>query len=126
MFVAACRKLHRSAGRQAACRLIVLAAFLLGLPATGSAAGDAGEGKRIAEKWCAGCHLVDGASRAGVADAAPPFSAISGDPAKTPAYIRTFLADPRHTMPDLYLSRHEIEDLAAYISGLAHSPQGRR
>jgi mono/diheme cytochrome c family protein len=128
MSVTTCEKPCRGAGRRAIYPLvlIVLAAFLPALSLPLAAAGDAGEGKRIAEKWCVGCHLVDGAPQAGVADVAPPLTAISADPAKTPAYLRTYLANPRHPMPDFSLSRHEIDDLAAYISGLAHSSRGRR
>lgn len=119
MSVAAYARPYRSAGRRAVYPHVALAVFLLGLPAPLAPAGDAGEGRRIAETWCVGCHLIDDASRAGVADVTTSFAVISADPAKTPAYLRTFLANPRHPMPDFSLTRQEIENIVAYITGLA-------
>ena len=66
--------------------------------------------------WCANCHVV--AAGGSGSDAVPSFLSIAADPKKTDEYLRGFLADPRHPMPNLQLSRQEIDNLVAYIASL--------
>jgi mono/diheme cytochrome c family protein len=78
-------------------------------------AADSARGADIAQRWCANCHV----SGAGVAaDAGPPFAQIAADPAYTDARLRGWLANPHPPMPQLSLSRAEIEDLIAHIRSL--------
>ena len=77
-----------------------------------------GDGKRIAQKWCINCHIVEaGGSRGG--DTAPPFTHIAKDPATTPERLRGFLVDPHPLMPNLDLTRQEIDAIIAYLQSLA-------
>jgi mono/diheme cytochrome c family protein len=94
-------------------------ALLLMFAGTGAAAqaADAGEGERLARQWCSECHLV-GPDESSASDIAPPFNAIAGDPAKTDADLRGWLHDPHPPMPNLNLSRTEVEDLISYIRSL--------
>lgn len=82
--------------------------------------GDAYRGARVAQSWCANCHVIApfGPSRAG--DAAPPFPAIANHPGMTRARLSGWLQNLRpHTqMPKLNLSRRDIDDLIAYILSL--------
>lgn len=91
---------------------IVFSLLLLGGPA---AAGDAKSGHRLAQRWCTGCHAVE-ANRA--SDRAPPFAVIAKNPASTPERLRAWLSTPHDVMPDLSLSRQEIESIVAYFEQL--------
>ena len=76
-------------------------------------AADAANGERLADQWCAACHIVKSGQTRGSADV-PPFSAIA---AKFPEIelLSNFLAAPYPRMPSMTLSRAEIADLVAYI-----------
>lgn len=93
----------------------ILGLFLAGV-STASAADDPQAGKAVAERWCAGCHLVSEAQTRANPDV-PSFAAIAARYAEAGAFgpLRAFLADPHPPMPDMSLTRQEIRDLAAYI-----------
>lgn len=89
----------------------------LGIAADARAAGDPVEGRRIAEQWCASCHVIGPKSRGG--DTAPPFIALANNPAKTETYPRGWISNPHPPMPNFNLSRRTIDDLVGYIRSLA-------
>jgi mono/diheme cytochrome c family protein len=93
---------------------LILAASVAATPA--SAAGDAAEGEKIAQRWCTSCHTVGGKPMA--SDKAPAFSALAADPAKSEAYLKAWISNPHPPMPNFNLSRRTIEDLVAYIRSL--------
>ena len=80
-------------------------------------AADASNGKRLAERWCTGCHLVS-SSQSTATDQVPPFASIAKMPDFSAAKVALFLLDPHPKMPDMSLSRTEAADLAAYIATL--------
>jgi len=80
-----------------------------------AAAADAANGGRLAERWCAACHVVTTSQREAYSDA-PPFEEIAKRPGFTESGITTFLLDPHGKMPNMDLSRTEAADIAAYIS----------
>ena len=82
-----------------------------------AAAADAANGGRLAELWCAACHVVTTAQREAYSDA-PPFEEIAKRPGFTESGITTFLLDPHGKMPNMDLSRTEAADIAAYIGRL--------
>ncbi|WP_144428431.1 c-type cytochrome [Azospirillum thiophilum] len=82
-----------------------------------AAAADAEAGRRIAEQWCASCHMVEG--RRSGSDAAPALAGIARDPGRGPGWVRAWLNDPHPPMPDLSLTRAEIDDVVAYLNRLA-------
>lgn len=84
------------------------------LPA--AAAGDAAEGLALARQWCAACHLVEAGGS--TTEGAPPFAAVADRPGVTADSLRAWLAHPHPPMPDLALTRAEIEALVAYIASL--------
>ncbi len=97
-------------------RLFVGILFSL-MGAASAQAADASAGKRIAERWCASCHLVTpGQARA--SDGVPTFASIAGRKTFTAERLPTFLSHPHPVMPDMTLSRPEIADLVAYIRSL--------
>lgn len=80
-------------------------------------AADASNGLRLAQRWCAGCHLVS-PSQSTATDQVPPFATIAKMPDFSAAKIALFLLDPHPKMPNMSLSRTEAADLAAYIASL--------
>jgi len=89
--------------------LLVLAA-VSGHPAC----ADVARGGQLARQWCANCHIVDN-NPSGVAPQGPPsFPAISRS-GMTADQLRTFLSHPHRAMPDLALTRSEIDGLIGYI-----------
>jgi mono/diheme cytochrome c family protein len=82
-----------------------------------SRAADATNGKRLAEQWCASCHLVSASQTRARADV-PTFQEIAGRPGFNAARLAFFLLDPHPKMPNMSLTRNEAADLAAYIESL--------
>ena len=83
--------------------------------------GDPLKGREIARTWCANCHVVEDNPARG-ADTAPTFPAIAARPAVTADGLRAFLsaqhsgaAEPQGRMPNLSLSRNDVENVVAYI-----------
>ena len=72
-------------------------------------------GKRLAERWCASCHVVPPDQQHGNTQA-PPFSEIGRRPHIDAPMIALFLLNPHPKMPDMNLSRIEAGDIAAYIA----------
>ena len=87
------------------------------LAAAPAGAADLANGDRLARQWCANCHLVRGAAQQSTQQGPPSLQAIadSGMPADR---LRAFLSHPHGEMPDLALSRGEIDDLIGYIRSL--------
>lgn len=101
-----------------------LAAIYALLPIMGglspSWAGDVRHGKIIAQRWCAACHVVVPDQSGAWADA-PSFSDIARRRVDKDALAR-FLIDPHPPMPDMHLSRQEIDDIVSYIRSLDPRP----
>ncbi len=84
-------------------------------------AGDAAHGGVIAKRWCAACHVVAADQQSAKVDA-PPFADIAFRRPDDKAIAR-FLIDPHPKMPDMSLSRREIDDIVAYIRSLDTRPR---
>jgi mono/diheme cytochrome c family protein len=80
-------------------------------------AADALSGKRLAERWCAACHVVALNQREANADA-PPFEEIAKRPNFSERGLATFLLDPHAKMPNMNLTRIEADDIATYVGTL--------
>jgi len=80
-------------------------------------AANAFNGKRLAELWCAACHVVTVNQRQANADA-PPFEEIAKRSNFSEPGLVTFLLDPHAKMPNMNLTRIEADDIAAYIKTL--------
>lgn len=101
-----------------------LAAALLALPAllpaslmATAAYADSAAGERLARQWCANCHVIDvGNPGATVPQGPPTFRMVAQQ--RSSDELRTFLTRPHPPMPDLALTRAEIDDLIAYIETL--------
>jgi cytochrome c len=98
---------------------LALAVGILALAAApaASAAGDAAAGQALAQRWCTGCHVIDRSGHG--PDIAPPFPAIAHRHHNDEHWLRAWLAEPHPPMPNLNLSRAEIDDLVAYLQSFA-------
>jgi mono/diheme cytochrome c family protein len=94
---------------------LVFAAGLIGPTAL---AADADNGKRLAERWCASCHVVAPDQKTANTDA-PPFETISKTFGFNGEKLVFFLLEPHPKMPSMALTRNEANDIAAYIGKLA-------
>jgi mono/diheme cytochrome c family protein len=95
---------------------LVVAVVLASSPTPALAANEA-NGAQLARLWCASCHLMPGSGQQAVPQGPPSFRGIAQS-GRSPDQLRTFLAQPHGSMPNLTLSRSEIDDLIAYIMTL--------
>lgn len=95
------------------------ASVLLGMTVASASAQDAERGHQIAERWCSACHAVDkkGANRTEV----PSFMSIAAKHHNDQKWLRAWLMAPHPSMPDMSLSRIEIDDVVAYLKALSAS-----
>ncbi len=85
---------------------------------------DADRGKAVAERLCVSCHVVSQDSSGTVPEGVPPFTVIANQPQQTAQHIRGVLIEPHPPMPDLHLTRLEIEDIIAFIDELREQESG--
>jgi mono/diheme cytochrome c family protein len=83
--------------------------------ASAASAADAENGRRLAERWCAACHLISGEQKSTTTEA-PPFSVVARKPDFSTQALAFFLLHPHPKMPDFGLSRDSADDLAAFIA----------
>ena len=93
-------------------RVLALAVLALAI-----ARVDAARGTRLAQRWCASCHII-GETPPSQVQVGPPSSPSIAESKLTPEQLRVFLTKPHGSMPDLSLTRAEIDDLVAYIESL--------
>ena len=101
--------------------LMLAATVLLGLAhgrAVAQEPGDSAAGRVLAQKWCSSCHVVEADQKIGSSTGAPTFAAVARMKAITRLSLRVFFQTPHERMPDLHLSRDEVDDVSAYILSL--------
>ena len=81
------------------------------------AEGSPSSGQEIAIKWCSTCHLVTDGQTSASADV-PTFKSIAEKYENEVDALVKFLIEPHPPMPDLSLTRREIQDLIAYLDSL--------
>jgi len=82
-------------------------------------AADAKTGADVAKRWCSACHVVDAAQIGGHTDATA-FRTIARAPGYDKDRLTSFLLEPHGLMmPNMALSRREVEDIVAHIESLA-------
>lgn len=97
------------------------ALLVFAMAASSAGAGEAQKGAVIAKRWCASCHVVSKDQTSAVADA-PSFFDIAQRRTDRKA-LSNFLVDPHPPMPNMHLSRREIDDIVTYIRSLDPRPQ---
>jgi cytochrome c len=89
--------------------LTVLASTTLAHAASGSAEA----GRQLVMRSCSSCHATEASTTA--TDGAPPFTLIAKTNKERPAWIRGWLMSPHPPMPNISLSRQQIDDIIAYL-----------
>jgi mono/diheme cytochrome c family protein len=84
--------------------------------ASGAAAADANNGRRIAQARCSPCHIVVPNQRQELAKS-PPFEDIARQNGFNAEMLAYLILAP-HPRMNLTFTREEAEDLAAYIASL--------
>ena len=97
------------------CKLpaIMLVGLVLPTAAAHPAGADVTRGGQLAQQWCANCHATGGSPAGTLQQGPPSFPNIAR--ASTVDRLRAFLSRPHGAMPDLSLTRAEIDDLVGYI-----------
>ena len=100
------------------CRLpaVILVTLLLGTIAAYSSQADTAKGSQLAQQWCASCHVTSSSRGGNVQEGPLSFPMIART--RTADQLRAFLSHPHGAMPDLSLTRAEIDDLVGYIETL--------
>jgi mono/diheme cytochrome c family protein len=99
--------------------LLAMGLLVLGARhAAGEEIGDVAAGRHLAENWCSSCHVVGPTTQQATSNGVPTFAAIARMKSTTVLSLRAFLQTPHPPMPDLHLSRDEIDDIATYILSL--------
>lgn len=98
-------------------KLLLLSFFAF--EALGTAAlADPNNGKTIASRWCADCHVVQQQGQKRATDQAPPFASLARLPDFSANKLAYLLLKPHPNMPNVSLSRAEIADIAEYMATL--------
>jgi mono/diheme cytochrome c family protein len=82
---------------------------------SGDALPPAEQGERLAQRWCATCHVIGPAQDMAV-DAAPAFVTLAEG--RSDEELADWMAAPHAAMPDPGLSRAQIDHLIAYMRSL--------
>jgi mono/diheme cytochrome c family protein len=94
-----------------------LLALAMAVGAAGTARADAAAGAQLAKMWCSSCHVVAAGQRTAIPQGPPSFPEVARS-GVTAAQLRAFLSHPHGAMPDLALTRVEIDNLIDYIESL--------
>jgi hypothetical protein len=89
---------------------------LVVLASAGGAAADTDSGRAVAQQWCATCQAVTWGQPA--TDAAPSFSEIASRSDLSRRRLRVWLSTPHARLPDLSLSRTDIDAVIDYLQSL--------
>jgi mono/diheme cytochrome c family protein len=78
------------------------------------------DGQAVAERACLSCHQIYGdRTSAKSNDSGASFQAMARMPSTTQLSVKVFLQSSHNNMPNLVLTREEIDALAAYMVSLA-------
>jgi len=80
--------------------------------------GDPGAGRAVAQRGCAQCHVIGESEGQAAVNGVPTFAGLARDPSMTEARLQGFMQAPHPPMPDLALTRREINDVTSYILSL--------
>jgi cytochrome c len=101
-------------------QLIALLAMVLATRVAWAAGDttDVSAGRELALNWCSECHLVVENQDRVPSDAVPTFLAIANHRSTTELGLRVFLTSPHGAMPNIMLTREQIDEIVAYILSL--------
>lgn len=79
---------------------------------------DPEKGRSVAERLCAGCHLIEQTSAGTLPADVPSFAAIANKDGQSMEAVAGRIVIPHPPMPAIALSREEIRNVVAYIMTL--------
>jgi cytochrome c2 len=95
--------------------------LLLGTSVMPAAADDLGSvplGLKFAEKSCAECHAIYYSDTLSPNPNSPPFKIVADTPGWTRTALNVFLQTPHKTMPNIYVTGADKDNVIAYILSL--------
>ena len=95
---------------------VILSSLALATATMHPVRADSAKGSQLAQQWCSSCHVTSGSRAGNVQEGPPSFPTIART--RTADQLHAFLSHPHGAMPDLSLTRAEIDDLAHYIETL--------
>ena len=95
----------------------LVAVLAFARPVTAQEVGDAAAGHDLARAVCSRCHNVEQSIDTSE-DNVPTFAAIARMRSTTALSLQVFLQTPHWPMPNLLLTRDDIDNVSAYILGL--------
>ena len=96
---------------------LMLLSLMLAAGAEHPVQADVSKGGQLARQWCASCHVTGNNTASAVQQGPPSFRTIARS-GMNAEQLRSFLTHPHGAMPDLSLTRAEIDDLVGYIETL--------
>lgn len=107
--------------------VVATAVLALGAPIAAAAQdlGDVAVGQGLATRVCATCHRVNKDETDEKFLDVAAFQTIADSPSKTALNLRVFLKSPHRNMPDLILTKAEIDGVIAYIQSLKTTGKDR-
>jgi mono/diheme cytochrome c family protein len=104
-------------------RRVLWAGALMMLQVGAGHAADVASGQKLARTFCVTCHTVaPGVGPAQATAGIPSFMAVADKPDQSADKIKAALLAPHPPMPQMQLTVHELENLAAYILSLKEKP----
>lgn len=102
----------------AAGALATAAMLVLSCSVTAGRAQSLDNGRALAERLCASCHMNEGQGEKSGPHGIPGFHAVANRPQQTHADVVRWLRSVPPMMPNHHLSRDEMDDLAEFIMSL--------
>jgi mono/diheme cytochrome c family protein len=75
-------------------------------------------GRALAERWCAGCHVVGTGATSGQSNGLPTFPALAARKDIGADKLKAAMNAQHSRMPDFQLGARDQDDLAAYVLSL--------
>lgn len=98
------------------------AASLIGVSSPAQAA-DVAQGQALARTLCSNCHIVGPGETPTVLNAdIPSFMAIAAKDGQSADKIKAWVLNPHPAMPQVQLTKTELNAIAAYIMSLKEKP----
>ncbi len=89
---------------------------------TAAFADNVSDGRAIADRWCSSCHDVGASGTRSAKDLAPSFESVARRDNLSRVQLETWIGNPHPPMPNLNLTRREVDNLVEYIQSLKSLP----
>jgi len=99
-----------------------VAAVIWSFGQTAAFADNVSDGRAIAERWCTSCHDIGAGDTRSAKDLAPTFESVARRDNFSRVQLETWIGNPHPPMPNLNLTRREVDNLVEYILSLKSLP----